>query len=60
MNILMEKKKSERIKGQVRVGKSIIDYSFGKIVLERACELVTRVSKPLERKFSFEVETIPS
>jgi hypothetical protein len=28
MNILMEKKKSERVKGRLRVGKGIIDYSF--------------------------------
>jgi hypothetical protein len=28
MNILMEKKKSEREKGRWRVGKGIIDYSF--------------------------------
>jgi hypothetical protein len=28
MNILMEKYKSEGIKGQARVGKLIIDYSF--------------------------------
>jgi hypothetical protein len=60
MNILMEKKKSEGIKGQARVGKLIIDYSFLRNCLEKACELETRVSKPLERKFGFEVETIPS
>jgi hypothetical protein len=31
MNILMEKKKSKGIKGQARVGKLIIDYSFQKL-----------------------------
>jgi hypothetical protein len=38
----------------------IIDYSFGENCFGEACELETRVSKPLERKFGFEVETIPS
>jgi hypothetical protein len=36
MNILMEKKKSEGIKGQARVGKRIIDYSFEKLNLEKS------------------------
>jgi hypothetical protein len=49
MNILMEKKKSEGIKGQARVGKGLLTNHFEKIVLEKACELETRVSKPLER-----------
>jgi hypothetical protein len=35
MNILMEKKKSERVKGQLRVGKGIIDYSFQKLSFGR-------------------------
>ena len=49
MNFIMEKKKSERIKEEIRVGKLILDYSFLEIDLERACELVMRVSKPLMR-----------
>jgi hypothetical protein len=40
--------------------KGLLTIHFEKIVLEKACELETRVSKPLERKFGFEVETIPS
>jgi len=42
----MEKKKSERIKEEIRVGKLILHYSFLEIDLERAQELVKRVSKP--------------
>jgi hypothetical protein len=60
MNILMEKKKSEGQKGRWRIGEGLLTNHFEKIVLEKACELETRVSKPLERKFGFEVETIPS
>jgi hypothetical protein len=44
MNILMEKKKSEGIKGQARVGKGIIDYSFKKIEFGEELGEQTRVS----------------
>ena len=40
--------------------RTLLTIHFDKIVLEEACELETRVSKPLERKFGFEVEIIPS
>jgi hypothetical protein len=43
-----------------RLERGLLTIHFEKIVLEKACELETRVSKPLERKFGFEVETIPS
>ena len=44
MNILMEKKKSERVKGQLRVGKGIIDYSFKKLIFGEELKELTRVS----------------
>jgi hypothetical protein len=37
-----------------------LNNHFEEIVLGEACELEMRVSKPSVRKFSFEVETIPS
>jgi hypothetical protein len=56
----MEKKKSKGIKEKQGLESGLLTIHFEKIVLEKACELETRVSKPLERKFGFEVETIPS
>ena len=56
----MEEKKSERQKGRWKIGEALLTIHFEKIVLEKACELETRVSRPLERQFGFEVETIPS
>jgi hypothetical protein len=38
--------------------RGLLNNHFEKIVLGEGCELETRVSKPLVRKFSFEVETV--
>ena len=57
----MEKKeKGERTKRRMEDWRGLSNNHFGEIVLGIACKLETRVSKPLRRKFSFEVETIPS
>jgi len=39
MNILMEKKKSDRITEEMRVGKGIIDYSFWKSIWRELARL---------------------
>jgi hypothetical protein len=44
MNILMEKKKSGRVKGRVRVGKVIIDYSSRKLSFGEELGELVRVS----------------
>jgi hypothetical protein len=44
MNILMEKKKSGRVKGRMRVGKGIIDYSFKKLSFGEELGELARVS----------------
>jgi hypothetical protein len=53
MNILMEKKKSKGIKGQVRVGKGIIDYSFEKLNLEKSS--VSKRGFQLETHFGTQI-----
>jgi hypothetical protein len=59
----MEEKGKKKVKGQKggwRIGEALLNnHFFEKIVLGEACELKTRVSKPLVRKLSFGVETIP-
>jgi hypothetical protein len=54
-----EKGKVKGQKGGWRIGEALLNNHFDKIVLGEACELETRVSKPLGRRFSFGVETIP-
>jgi hypothetical protein len=44
MKILLEKKKSGRVKGRMRVGKGIIDYSFRKLGFGEELDEQTRVS----------------